>query len=319
MLGALSGIGYGYGYYGYRIPRQSAGVLQGVSEPAAVSGTAGLSHAAGVAATGSIAGIAGGRVTAIPAAQPEMPVQPIPAVPSVSLDTPLDKASLLRRLETDPAAMAVRSRIRYLEGGNTASTENGQVPQTGVQANQNVPIPQETAPGNHSAIFLEDAEKADKNGEMIPGISENTQAAGLNGAEEAKGASKSKSAQDVIEEAECETCEKRKYQDGSDDPGVSFKTPAHVSPEMAASAVRGHENEHVVREQAKAELENRKVVSQSVTYHTAICPECGRTYVSGGTTRTVTAARNDPYQQQQEEENPAVSGFAELLGAEPEN
>ena len=101
-----------------------------------------------------------------------------------------------------------------------------------------------------------------------------------------------KSPYEVMEETKCETCEKRKYQDGSDDPGVSFKTPTRVSPEMAASAVRGHEQEHVVRERAEAEREGRKVVEQSVTYHTAICPECGRVYVSGGTTRTVTAADN---------------------------
>ncbi len=99
-----------------------------------------------------------------------------------------------------------------------------------------------------------------------------------------------KSPAEVMDEGKCETCEKRKYQDGSDDPGVSFKTPQHVDPQTAASAVRGHEQEHVVRERAKAEQNDRKVVSQSVTYHTGICPECGRFYVSGGTTRTVTAA-----------------------------
>lgn len=87
---------------------------------------------------------------------------------------------------------------------------------------------------------------------------------------------------------ECKTCESRKYKDGSDDPGVSFKTPTNIRPENAASAVRAHEGEHVVREQAKAQREGRTVVSQSVTYHTAICPECGTPYVSGGTTRTVT-------------------------------
>ena len=72
--------------------------------------------------------------------------------------------------------------------------------------------------------------------------------------------------------------------------GVSFQTPTRVAPEQAASAVRGHEQEHVVREQAKARREDRHVVSQSVTIHTDICPECGKVYVSGGTTRTVTAA-----------------------------
>ena len=41
------------------------------------------------------------------------------------------------------------------------------------------------------------------------------------------------------------------------------------------------------------------MVSQSVTYHTAICPECGRAYVSGGTTRTVTAADTQPQTEEQ--------------------
>ncbi len=95
-------------------------------------------------------------------------------------------------------------------------------------------------------------------------------------------------------DGECKTCESRKYQDGSNDPGVSFKTATKLSPEEAASAVRSHENEHVVREQAKAEREGRKVVSQSVTLHTEICPECGDPYISGGTTRTVTKADNAP-------------------------
>lgn len=99
--------------------------------------------------------------------------------------------------------------------------------------------------------------------------------------------------QKALEEGECKTCEERKYQDGSDDPGVSFKTAAHISPEQAAATVRGHEMEHVVREQSKAEREDRKVVSQSVSIHTAICPECGKAYVSGGTTRTVTAESQD--------------------------
>lgn len=96
-----------------------------------------------------------------------------------------------------------------------------------------------------------------------------------------------------VENEECQTCKSRKYKDGSNDPGVSFKTATSLSPEEAATAVRSHENEHVVREQAKAARENREVVSQSVTYHTAICPECGRPYISGGTTRTVTRAASE--------------------------
>ena len=120
------------------------------------------------------------------------------------------------------------------------------------------------------------------------------------GPEEAVGA---ESAQKALEEGECQTCEKRKYQDGSDDMGASFQTPTNIAPEQAASAVRGHENEHVVRERAKADREDRRVVSQSVTLHTDICPECGKAYVSGGTTRTVTAAeRENPYTRQEQEE-----------------
>lgn len=92
---------------------------------------------------------------------------------------------------------------------------------------------------------------------------------------------------------ECQTCKNRKYQDGSDDPGVSYKSPTKLDPQKAASSVRAHENEHVVREQAKARRTGRKVVSQSVTYHSSICPECGKVYTSGGTTRTVTKSQVD--------------------------
>lgn len=113
----------------------------------------------------------------------------------------------------------------------------------------------------------------------------------------------SKSAQEVMEEGECQTCKERKYQDGSDDPGVSFKTPTNIAPEQVASAVRGHENEHVVREQAQARQEGRKVVNQSVTLHNDICPECGKVYVSGGTTRTVTKAGEGQQAEQQQRQN----------------
>ncbi len=109
------------------------------------------------------------------------------------------------------------------------------------------------------------------------------------------------------QEKECQTCKNRKYQDGSDDPGVSFKTAGKIDPDVAPSVVRSHEQEHVTREQAKARREGREVVSQSVTLHTAVCPECGRVYVSGGTTRTVTRGadvpKNDDEMQVSREEN----------------
>ena len=102
-----------------------------------------------------------------------------------------------------------------------------------------------------------------------------------------------KTPQEVMEDSECKTCAERKYQDGSDDPGVSFKTAAHISPEQSASKVRSHEYEHVVREQSEADREGREVVSQTVRLHTNICPECGKAYVSGGVTNTVTRNKQE--------------------------
>lgn len=95
-----------------------------------------------------------------------------------------------------------------------------------------------------------------------------------------------------VTEGECKTCAERKYVDGSNDAGVSFKTPTSVAPEAAASAVMAHEQEHVSREQSKADEEGRRVISQNVQIHMGVCPECGKSYVSGGTTTTVTGADN---------------------------
>lgn len=90
----------------------------------------------------------------------------------------------------------------------------------------------------------------------------------------------------------CATCESRIYQDQSDDPGVSFKTGGHVSPEQSQGAVLAHELEHVGREQQKAMAEDREVISQSVILHQALCPECGKNYTAGGVTRTTTAGKS---------------------------
>lgn len=96
---------------------------------------------------------------------------------------------------------------------------------------------------------------------------------------------------------ECETCKNRKYQDGSDEM-VSFKTAQHISPESAGARVRAHEQEHVSNAYSKAAQNNGKVIRASVTIHTSICPECGRSYVSGGTTNTQIKYYNEenPYQ-----------------------
>ncbi len=97
--------------------------------------------------------------------------------------------------------------------------------------------------------------------------------------------------------AECDTCKNRKYQDGSNEM-VSFKSAAHISPQASAARVRAHEQEHVSNAYKKAAQNNGKVISASVALKTAICPECGRSYVAGGTTSTQIKYYNEenPYQ-----------------------
>ena len=99
-----------------------------------------------------------------------------------------------------------------------------------------------------------------------------------------------------VSPAECETCAKRKYQDGSDEM-VSFKSASHISPTEAPAKVRAHEQEHVSNAYKKAAEGDGKVLQASVSIQTAVCPECGRTYVSGGLTTTRIAYHNEdnPY------------------------
>lgn len=98
---------------------------------------------------------------------------------------------------------------------------------------------------------------------------------------------------------ECQTCKERKYKDGSDE-NVSFKAAAHIDPGAAGAVVRAHEGEHVSNAYTKAAQKDGKVVSASVSIHTSVCPECGRTYVSGGTTHTMIKYSNEsnPYQKE---------------------
>jgi len=96
---------------------------------------------------------------------------------------------------------------------------------------------------------------------------------------------------------ECKTCANRKYVDDSNDPSVSFQTPTNVSAGMSMAAVASHENEHVSNERSKANRDGREIVNQSVSYTYACCPECGRSYVSGGNTRTMSiekSSQDDP-------------------------
>ncbi len=218
------------------------------------------------------------------AAQPETPVEPVRPVTAVKGATDADiNRGLLMRHASDPAEMAVRMRIQY--GGEPSGVQAAEGMAAGKAA-----VPPSLAPAGAQAA----------SGAQVPEQPGKGEALGAEGVQKA------------AEEGQCDTCEQRKYQDGSDDPGVSFKTPTRMSPDQAASAVRGHEQEHVVREQAKAAREDRRVVSQSVRLHTDICPECGRVYVSGGVTETVTASKP----QQSETAVPAdeIRGFAGFEG-----
>ncbi len=113
---------------------------------------------------------------------------------------------------------------------------------------------------------------------------------------------------------ECQTCENRRYQDGSNDPGVSFKSASKISGN-AEAAVRGHEQEHVSRNRAKADREGKEIVYQSVVIKHAICPECGKNYVAGGETTTVTRTKpeneNEPFTGKASPENGAVSDISD--------
>lgn len=104
--------------------------------------------------------------------------------------------------------------------------------------------------------------------------------------------------------AECETCKSRKYQDGSDEM-VSFKTAAHISPGSSAAKVMSHEREHVSNAYEKASQKEGRVVQASVSLQTDTCPECGRSYVSGGQTTTTIAYQRDGQKTQEEQ---AVGG-----------
>lgn len=248
----------------------------------AVYGAAGYSRIYGA---GGASGVLRGQ-----GASPETPVQPVRAVPTATaqearpivtserLPSEFSQYAMPVLPDSYPAEQMNRARVQYPEaqaaGGEMqgqAAAEPGQLPGW---------------PGANAAESL---------------VRMRIQYGPEEGQDVETGAV---GAQEALEEGKCETCEKRKYQDGSDDSSVSYQTPTRIDPDMAASAVRGHEMEHVSHEQAKAQREDRKVVSQSVTLHTDICPECGKTYISGGTTRTVTKANPEEPQQEEEQAQP---------------
>ena len=224
------------------------------------------------ASTQAVGRVAPAETTPVP------PVNPVAPVQRGTGQLTLEQGSSgipFAREGADPVEMAVRGRIQYVgqEEQGAAGAQNG-AGMTGA------PSGPETAAAREGQSVQE--------------------------GQASQAGQETKSPQEVMAEGECQTCKERKYQDVSDDPGVSYQTPTNIAPQQAAAAVRGHEQEHVVREQAKAQREDRQVVSQSVTLHTAICPECGRVYVSGGTTRTTTRASQAAQLFQQQEQQPSL-------------
>lgn len=246
-----------------------------------------------------------GVMTAHRAASPETPVQPVrPAVP-VSWDevNPIVTAMPVWS-ENYAAEQAARFRVQYAGLGTEAEGNAHSQAAAGTGETQNSSRPVFPSAGSGEQAIT----PAGLNGAADPAelavrmriqyVGPESKApgakAGMEGTEKVQSEAQIGDVQEAGEAGKCQTCEKRKYQDGSDDMSVSYQTPTRISPEAAASAVRGHELEHVAHEQARTQREDRKVVSQSVTLHTGICPECGESYISGGTTRTVTKADPKP-------------------------
>ncbi len=149
----------------------------------------------------------------------------------------------------------------------------------------------------------------------VGAVNENAQSAAVNPKEDGHSPDTTVKPGKRSSPAECQTCKERKYVDGSDEGDVSFKSPTHISPNSAGAAVRAHENMHVQNAYQKAGKEGGKVLQASVSIHTAVCPECGRVYVSGGETKTAIAspvdgAGNDknPYRQQAKAINALFNG-----------
>jgi len=107
---------------------------------------------------------------------------------------------------------------------------------------------------------------------------------------------------------ECKTCASRRYVDKSDDPSVSYQTPTNISASMSTAAVASHENEHVSNERAKADRDGREIINQTVNLTYDCCPECGRTYVSGGTTRTTSTGKSGDDKPEFQAIDPGSSG-----------
>ena len=314
MVGGISAVNPYVGQYAGYVRSRAA--MQGARSVEAVSRSAygqPVQGVRGVGAVSAVSGVSAGRASAVPAVSGAASVSAGASVPGVRAGQGAGAAAGVLAGQRVGVVSGVLAGQRIGASG----VVRGASPDTPVEAVSPIrPVSADRTNGVAYTIpFLrkgmDPAELAvrmriqyvDPSGESgASGAAAEGVQAGLPGASQAVEAESGViGAQKVSEEAECQTCKERKYQDGSDDAGVSFKTPTHISPDQAASAVKGHEMEHVVRERAAAEREDRRVVSQSVTMHTAICPECGRVYVSGGTTRTTTASQPDSAEAMQQQ------------------
>lgn len=99
-----------------------------------------------------------------------------------------------------------------------------------------------------------------------------------------------------VKQVECQTCKNRKYVDGSDEGDVSFKAPGHIDPGQSYATVMSHEQEHVANARQKTASADARLISATVSLKLAVCPECGRSYVAGGTTNTtIEYSESNPY------------------------
>lgn len=125
-----------------------------------------------------------------------------------------------------------------------------------------------------------------------------------------EGKSKESRTEKAETKGECQTCKERKYVDGSDEGNVSFKAPGHIAPETSAGVVMSHEKEHVANAKRKGNQPGNELISATVSLKTAICPECGRSYVAGGTTRTLIKYGDSEY-----DKNKKAADLDAVLGA----
>lgn len=114
----------------------------------------------------------------------------------------------------------------------------------------------------------------------------------------------------AVPKGECQTCARRSYVDGSNEGNVSFKAPGHIAPEASAGVVMSHEKEHVANAKREGNKPGNELISATVSLKTAICPECGRSYVAGGTTRTLIKYGNSEY-----DKNRKAADLDAVLGA----